>query len=408
MGLCSSAFDARWSKAVTELSPFLDKLGMDDTECKKFYKYFEKVDEDLSGEVDLDEFFEYFDLDFSGWAQQAFKCMDVDQTQGSANSLDFGEFMAGLYNYCTLSKTALEKFAFDLFDDDSSGNIEVAEIRTLAKLVYGKRYSEKDLDKVLAKFDKDANGSLDLSEFHLLCRRHTYFLFPAFELQRKLQTKIIGSNYWTRATQQRYARLRNIDLLELFYKLRTGDKLDRKQIVEDADFSKEGVVRPEMAEEVPVLDSPREDAACVRNLKRMQHVKIYNEKNIGDDLWFLISNEEPQWVHSDYINVDRTWENFNNAKQEQELKRDEEEVQRMDLERRIIHERKYLQETWVEHLDEQSGHKYWYDTSTGKSVWKNPFEEFEEAVRNGTWGRSPKDTEKEDMMKKIRPMKLYH
>ena len=61
MGVCHSAFDDRFEKAASNLSPFLDKLGMDDKEAKKFYRVFEKVDQDLEGGVSLDEFvFRFF------------------------------------------------------------------------------------------------------------------------------------------------------------------------------------------------------------------------------------------------------------------------------------------------------------------------------------------------------------
>ena len=50
------AFDDRFAAAVINLSPFLDKLGMDDKEAKRFYRVFEKVDKDLEGGVSLDEY----------------------------------------------------------------------------------------------------------------------------------------------------------------------------------------------------------------------------------------------------------------------------------------------------------------------------------------------------------------
>jgi len=56
MGVCHSAFDDRFEAAAANLGPFFDKLGMDDKEAKRFYRVFEKVDQDLEGGVSLDEY----------------------------------------------------------------------------------------------------------------------------------------------------------------------------------------------------------------------------------------------------------------------------------------------------------------------------------------------------------------
>ena len=73
-------------------------------------------------------FFDYFDLEFSAFAQRAFAIMDVDKSGGGKNALDFGEFLAGIYNYCTMQHDVLVKFAFDLFDHDGSGSIDTNEV----------------------------------------------------------------------------------------------------------------------------------------------------------------------------------------------------------------------------------------------------------------------------------------
>lgn len=40
-----------------------------------------------------------------------------------------------LWNYCTLSKAALIMFAFDLYDNDNSGEIDVMEVELLLREV---------------------------------------------------------------------------------------------------------------------------------------------------------------------------------------------------------------------------------------------------------------------------------
>ena len=43
------------------------------------------------------------------------------------------EFVGAIFNYCTFSWQGLCKYAFDLFDEDGSGPIDVHELGDLAK-----------------------------------------------------------------------------------------------------------------------------------------------------------------------------------------------------------------------------------------------------------------------------------
>ena len=73
MGLCGSAeFEKRYADAIFPLRRFAPRLHITDGELRKFFKYFEKVDTDKSGEIGLYEFFDLFQLDFSTFARHLF------------------------------------------------------------------------------------------------------------------------------------------------------------------------------------------------------------------------------------------------------------------------------------------------------------------------------------------------
>jgi len=111
----------------------------------------------------------------------------VDKSGGGKNALDFGEFLAGVYNYCTMQHDVLVKFAFDLFDHDSSGSIEKSEVKDLILMIYGQKKLEENLRKFLNRYDKDRGGSIDLNEWRESERRNRTMLFPAFELQKQMR-----------------------------------------------------------------------------------------------------------------------------------------------------------------------------------------------------------------------------
>jgi len=134
-------------------------------------------------------------------------------------------------------------------------------------------------------------------------------------LQIRLRECVLGTGYWAKAQRTREARFnRKIDLLELFYKERTGKLLDRKFANLDADYRKDGWVREEIAEEVLVMEEPREKACVVRTLKALDEIAIYAEQVDDYDknvLWYLIDKKEPQWVNSEFIKIDHTWDKPN-------------------------------------------------------------------------------------------------
>ena len=48
--------------------------------------------------------------------------------QDKSGKIDFVEFVAAIFNYCTHTWQGLCKYAFDLFDEDGSGFLDVNEV----------------------------------------------------------------------------------------------------------------------------------------------------------------------------------------------------------------------------------------------------------------------------------------
>lgn len=57
------------------------------------------MDDDLSNSVDIDEFFQYFELEMTPFMVSAFNSFDVDEVDTEGHlTLDFGEFLAAVWN----------------------------------------------------------------------------------------------------------------------------------------------------------------------------------------------------------------------------------------------------------------------------------------------------------------------
>ena len=167
MGLCGSTDNRtqeRYRVATRgKMEKFLQKLDISQGQVEKAFAEFEKVDKDKSGEINVDEFFDLFHLDWSEFGMEAFCAMDVS----GDHRITFVEFFVGLYNYCTMDKKTLVKFSFDLYDVDGSGEMDSAELRKLILLVHGKK-----------SLDEKACSDLHLHRLSLLSRPLTHSLAP--------------------------------------------------------------------------------------------------------------------------------------------------------------------------------------------------------------------------------------
>ena len=177
-----------------------EQLGIDDKTLDKLEKVFQAIDFDGSGEVDVSEFLQFFELQRTRFSKRVFSVMDAD----GSGEMDFTEFLLAVWNYCTFNKYALIRFAFELYDEDQSGMIDVEEMTLMLTDVYGKRAltSSKQANHVLAKI-KVLGGGLTSNQVEVsypvfldFCNKHPALLFPAFHLQLTLQTKIIGRRFW--------------------------------------------------------------------------------------------------------------------------------------------------------------------------------------------------------------------
>jgi len=150
-----------------------------------------------------------------------------------------------LWNYATLGKNQLIMFAFDLYDNDGSGQIDFREVEMMLKEVYGRQYvgerprrasreSEyfrhfalwvaqrtvivliwltllnnnryKDsahARKILEKVKSREEENFTVDTFSDFVQRHPALLFPAFLLQTTIQKLVVGQDFWEECAMTR-------------------------------------------------------------------------------------------------------------------------------------------------------------------------------------------------------------
>jgi serine/threonine-protein phosphatase 2B regulatory subunit len=209
-------------------------LGIGVKVFKKLVKFFYKMDKDRSGEIDVQEFLDFFDVE-SQFARRAFSIMDEDRS----GQIDVREFVIGIWNYLTFDKNTLIAFAFDMYDVDGSGVLEWEELEAVVWDIYGgwdgdpavarqNRNAKRCLDHVRQEMRRmerardeqehknataqreedytpvlarDFMVSADL--FHDFVSKHEAMLQPARAVQLMMQRRILGPAFWKEATRYR-------------------------------------------------------------------------------------------------------------------------------------------------------------------------------------------------------------
>jgi Ca2+-binding EF-hand superfamily protein len=193
------------------------ELKLDKDHIDLFFSVFKTIDRDNSNEIDMEEFYRFFKMEPTPFADKVFALMDED----GSGDIDFSEFVLCIWNYCTLDLKSLIKFAFGLFDADGSGTLEPDEVEFMIREVYGDAWdSNIRVQRVVDIIDVNGDGVISFDEFQEFNRKYPCMLFPAFQMQQHLRKGIYGERWWNVLTQERlHKNFRSENIYELLDKM---------------------------------------------------------------------------------------------------------------------------------------------------------------------------------------------
>ncbi len=178
-------------------------LGLDYKTVNMFYKIFYKMNKTHDGEVSMIEFMNFFNLDRTPYVVKAFAYCD---TVGGGE-MDFLEFVVSVWNFCTLKAETLVNFTFDLYDIDDDGEIAYDEIEGMIRELYGPQWDQSMLAREalneMALLSEKYGGGIPLDAFIRFQTHHSMLLFPCFVIQRAVQEKVMGIEYWMDKADER-------------------------------------------------------------------------------------------------------------------------------------------------------------------------------------------------------------
>ncbi len=136
------------------------------------------------------------------------RCFEYfDCTHEGDKKVDFLEFVVGVFNICTFNIDTLTRFAFDIFDSNNDGELALPAIERIIKEFFGDNLLEgstgREALKNINHFTEERGGALSFESFTIYTTNHSMILLPVFRVQRKIQAKVMGLQYWYNIEKKR-------------------------------------------------------------------------------------------------------------------------------------------------------------------------------------------------------------
>ena len=97
-----------------------------------------------------------------------------------------------------MSKKQIAEMVFELHDSNGNGELNDTELRQLITAMYARKAIQYDMNKLLKTFSHSRPGIVEKKEFIEAAMKNQAILFPAFHMQKTLQEKICGVEFWSK------------------------------------------------------------------------------------------------------------------------------------------------------------------------------------------------------------------
>jgi len=161
------------------------------------------------------------------------------QTMTAVPTVTYAQFCMAVW---LLTHYEISTLAFNMYDVDGSGTLDIDEVKTIVKKIYsstsegadqGDPLDEKSM-QVLDGMDVDGNGDVSRPEFVAMIRNYHYLMMPAFVLQRSVRENIFGMFLDWEGIEEERRKQDHITLVDIVKKI---DETIKEQ---DSFFAKDG------------------------------------------------------------------------------------------------------------------------------------------------------------------------
>jgi len=188
----------------------LTYLGLNVSDIRKLWRIYKKFDlEILERKPEkMEKFCDKMGLANYKFVHRVFSFMNKGQQH-----IPFIAFAFGIWNFVTLRPKHAYMYAFDIYDLDGGGTLDMKEIKSLFTELYEEDYDYVEsqvgnLDQHIAKANKMSRypklTDITKESFMKMLENIPEFFEPIEELQTTLQKYTLGIKFWRRMHEARY------------------------------------------------------------------------------------------------------------------------------------------------------------------------------------------------------------
>lgn len=179
-----------WPK-VEEL---FEKWHIDRNKGLDLFLAFCAMDADAGGTVDLEECFDYLGGRRTKFTERIWHSEPKINEDGEwEDGLNFEEFAVVCWNYCTIAPLYMAKMVFEIFDVESAGELEKADIEALYRMLYDcDEHDEYYVNQL--PFSEEETITKERFSSYVATNRH--IIQPCLDYQRRLRGKFGGFILW--------------------------------------------------------------------------------------------------------------------------------------------------------------------------------------------------------------------
>ncbi|KAL7549562.1 hypothetical protein ACHAWF_012833 [Thalassiosira exigua] len=149
---------------------------------KRAHRRFQVLDKKKSGVMDYTEFCEILQVDPNVQCEDVFKMYDYNRS----GLIDAKELLIALANFTGAGKDDKMKFAFMLYDEESTGSIthrELVKILRANHMAKTEAEVSRKAETIIAQCDKRNDATITFDEFVVVSKKFPNILFPAQQIR---------------------------------------------------------------------------------------------------------------------------------------------------------------------------------------------------------------------------------
>jgi Ca2+-binding EF-hand superfamily protein len=202
MGGCASAENDHHLLPLLGRDEFalemLSKIGLTNSEVRKFCLMFDDINTDKSGVVTSVDVLSYLNMQPDEFSIKLLAPFDME----NIGTLTFCEFTCALWNFLSLDSRNLPSFLFHLFDNERLFILNNSQIKSALKLIHQKSASDRIILKKLMDELQDLTP-ITRPIFRKYCQRNPFLCQPVVSLQLLMRKNVFGEIFWAGLCRRR-------------------------------------------------------------------------------------------------------------------------------------------------------------------------------------------------------------